>query len=197
MKKSFLFKIMLLIFSINLFANDKIDTPMELVYKNKFGENITTYHRYAQFFLDSKVAGNKNSLKKILSSKDRYLKYYEAILKGLYYYSFNENDKSDYLIGQAYDRKSEILKNTFEGLLVQNTYLSKNNLLKANKLISNKYYCKSLSSKVDQKACLANIFTLSCLNQSEDFFDNLIELNSLDIEISKYAFNYCIINQNK
>lgn len=178
-----------LLLSINLFANDN-KTPLEFIYENKLGPNITIYHRYAQFFLDSKVSGNKESLQKILNSQDDYLKYYEAILKGLYNYYLGDKSQSMYQLTRAYDRENEQLKNSFEGIFVENIFLKEKQYDKLNLILTDSL-CETLSKELDRNACFAHM-TLKYffLNDFDNFYINLSIIISKNKELGDFLVKY-------
>lgn len=193
----YIFYIILFLFN-TLFAAENIDlnkTPLEHIYQDKLGNEITIYHRYAQFFLDSKVSGNKESLQKILSSQDDYLKYYEAILKGLYNYYLGDKQQAMYQLERAYDRQFDQIKDSFEGLFVENIFLKEKKYDKLN-IISTDSYCDTLSKETDRKACFAHV-TLKYYF-SGDFISYYINIKKLMTENSEYG-QYLIkyIEENK
>lgn len=177
------------IFFLNLFANEN-KTPLELIYQEKLGPDITIYHRYAQFFLDSKVSGNKESLQKILTSQDDYLKYYEAILKGLYNYYLGDKQQALYQLERAYDREYEQIKDSFEGLFVENIFLKEKKYDKLN-IISTDNYCNTLSKETDRNACFYHMTLKSYfVNDLNSFYVNLKIIISKNKENAQFLVKY-------
>lgn len=187
------FMLSTLLFSNEINVSIK-DTPMENFYKEKLGKNITNYHRYAQFFLDSKVLGNKQALKTILSSEDQYLKYYEAIVKGIYNYYLGDKKIGLYQLLKAYDRENEKLKDSFEGLMVENIFLKESFKDKLN-LISSDSYCETLSIETDRNACKFHMASKYDLLGDNNFYTQLTQLQYLDNLNTEYLIKYSIINK--
>lgn len=177
------------LFSFNSFANEN-KTPLEFIYEEKLGSTVTIYHRYAQFFLDSKVSGNKEALHKILNSQDDYLKYYEAILKGLYNYYLGDKNQAIYQLERAHDREYEQLKDSFEGLFVENIFLKEKMYNKLN-IMSTDSYCDTLSKEIDRNACFAHM-TLKYYFTGDfnTFYINLKIIISKNKELAQFLVKY-------
>ncbi len=190
----YIFFIFLFLFN-TLSANDLNKTPMEYVYEQKLGSSVTMYHRYAQFFLDSKVSNNKEALQKILSSQDDYLKYYEAIIKGLYNYYLGDKQLAMYQLLKAYDRQYDQIKDSFEGLFVENIFLKEKIYDKLN-ILTTDSYCETLSKETDRNACFTHM-TLKYYfsNDYVSYYILLKKIMAENSQLGQYLIKY--VEENK
>jgi len=169
-------------------------TPMAKQFSNVYGKNVTPYDIYSSYFLKNKISNNKEAFKRIINSKDKYLKYYEAIIKSLYYY-YKERDtnKALKIAYKVYDRGNAKLINTMEGLFMQDLFLSSGKIKLAKELIpSDISYCDTIKEKNIKIGCIANNISLNCLGGKE-YYSSISTLKSLNVEIAKYSLKYCII----
>lgn len=171
--------------SPNLFL---MDTPMEFVYKEKLGSQTNLFQRYAQFFLITKAKGNQELVENILENESDFLKYYEAILRGLNYY-FGENKTLALdMFERVYDKTHSRLLNSFEGMMLQDILLRERAFDKAD-LVSDEY-CFVLLRLTDRKACLANAALLAGVRKEEKYTQLLLELEKFgDNKIIEYIEN--------
>lgn len=171
--------------SPNLFL---ADTPMEFVYKEKLGSHVNLFQRYAQFFLITKAKGNQELVENILENESDFLKYYEAILRGLNYY-FGENKTLALdMFERVYDKTHSRLLNSFEGMMLQDILLKERAFDKAD-LVSDEY-CFVLLRLTDRKACLANAALLAGIRKEEKYTQLLLELGKFgDNKIIEYIEN--------
>lgn len=158
----------------NVYIND---TPMEFVYKEKLGSQTNLFQRYAQFFLITKAKGNQQLVEDILENESDFLKYYEAILRGLNYY-FGENILALDMFERVYDKTYSRLLNSFEGMMLQDILLRERVFDKAD-LISNEY-CFVLLRLTDRKACLANAALLAGIKEESQYTQLLLELGKFE-----------------
>ena len=171
--------------SPNLFLTD---TPMEFVYKEKLGSQTNLFQRYAQFFLITKAKGNQELVENILENESDFLKYYEAILRGLNYY-FGENKTLALdMFERVYDKTHSRLLNSFEGMMLQDILLREKAFDKAD--LINDEYCFVLLRPTDRKACLANAALLAGVRKEEKYIQLLLELGKFgDNKIIEYIEN--------
>lgn len=154
------------------------DTPMELVYKEKLGAQTNLFQRYAQFFLVTKAKGNQELVEEILENESDFLKYYEAILRGLNYY-FGENKMLALdMFERVYDKTHSRLINSFEGMILQDILIRERAFDKAD--LVNDEYCYVLLRPTDRKACLANATLLAGIRNEEKYVELLLELKKFD-----------------
>lgn len=154
------------------------DTPMEFVYKEKLGAQTNLFQRYAQFFLITKAKGNQQLVEDILENESDFLKYYEAILRGLNYY-FGENKTLALdMFERVYDKTYSRLLNSFEGMMLQDILLRERVFDKAD-LVSDEY-CFVLLRLTDRKACLANATLLAGIKGEPQYTQLLLELGKFE-----------------
>ena len=145
------------------------DTPMEFVYKNKLGNQANLFQRYAQFFLITKAKGNKELIDDILENESDFLKYYEAVLRGLnYYFSENKILIALNMFERVYDKTHERLVNSFEGMMLQDILIRERVFDKADLL--------------DDEYCfvLANAALLAGILGKDKYTELLLELEKFD-----------------
>lgn len=171
------------------------DTPMEFVYKEKLGDQTNLFQRYAQFFLITKAKGNQQLVEDILENESDFLKYYEAILRGLNYY-FGENKLLALdMFERVYDKTYSRLLNSFEGMMLQDIFLREKVFDKAN-LVSDEY-CFVLLRLTDRKACLANAALLAGIKEESQYTQLLLELGKFeDKKIIEYIEDQIKIIKN-
>ena len=176
----------------NVYIND---TPMEFVYKEKLGSQTNLFQRYAQFFLITKAKGNQQLVEDILENESDFLKYYEAILRGLNYY-FGENKLLALdMFERVYDKTYSRLLNSFEGMMLQDIFLREKVFDKAN-LVSDEY-CFVLLRLTDRKACLANAALLAGIKEESQYTQLLLELGKFeDKKIIEYIEDQIKIIKN-
>lgn len=154
------------------------ETPMEFVYKEKLGNQVDLFQRYAQFFLITKAKGNKALVENILENESDFLKYYEAILRGLNQYYTGDKKIALEMFEKVYDKAHERLRNSFEGMVVQNILIKERVFDKANLVDEN--YCYVLLRLTDRKACLANATFLEGIKNSNKYINLLLELEQFN-----------------
>ena len=155
------------------------DTPMEFVHKNKLGNQANLFQRYAQFFLITKAKGNKELIDDILENESDFLKYYEAVLRGLnYYFSENKIPIALNMFERVYDKTHERLVNSFEGMMLQDILIRERVFDKADLLDDE--YCFVLLRVTDRKACLANAALLAGILGKDKYTELLLELEKFD-----------------
>lgn len=172
----------------NVDNNDTL-TPMEFYYKKSLKkDDITLYHRYAQHFLDTKTDGSPNIIQNILMKNDGFLKYYEGLVKGMYHYYFTA-DKTEYdglkVLLMIYDKTFNELKDSFEGLLVQDIFLKEGFKDKLN-IVTSPGFCDVLPLPTDKKACQIHMATRALLlNDKNSYIMFLSDIKNSD-EFGEY-----------
>jgi len=167
--------LLLLLLTISLYATDiKIkNTPASINY----------YKEYVNYLINNKHVSLK-SINKSLNSSDRYMKYYEALIKVSYnvYQEKKITDQTLKLI--KFLKKTNKLKNNFEAVMFNDIELSLN--IKTKNRISSYYFCElQFYSKDVIQACKNNFITLKILNTKRIY--NLFELDKSNLR-KVYSF---------
>lgn len=190
--------------SVFLFAEEKIYSPLDFVYvklvkfeSNNINVDSISYQRYLQYFLENKVSGDKTVIQRLLLSEDRYLNYYESLVKGFNDYYLNnvkDKQKSMYRILKAYDRANEYLKNSFEGIFVADILMQEKMFKEADTIINSISFCNIQSNKIDQLACRSSKVALNCI-LDKDYISDLNLLFIENSEVAEYSYLYCLENK--
>jgi len=188
--------IFILLFSQNIFAENIIKkenslTPMDF-YLKSINKNLTSYQLYSTFLIKEKLNGDLKKFKRILNSNDKYLNYYEGIIKGLYNFYYNDQIIGLKFIDKVYDRNFNNVENTTEAIFLQNIFLNQNYINKAKKIFSNKNICLIQDNSYLKNSCIANNIVVNYLNKKDYLFD-LLYLNSINKKLAEYTLKYSII----
>jgi len=162
-------KIMIFILlSISLYAHNIKKTP----------SNINYYKEYVNYLVNNKNIPLK-SIEASLNSSDRYMKYYEALLKVSYNVYQEKNINKQTLKLVEFLRNTDKLKNNFEAVMFNDIELSLN--VKTENRIPSFYFCEIQFHKNNLiQACKNNFITLRIINDKR--ISNILELDRKNAE---------------
>jgi hypothetical protein len=192
-----------ILFTISLFSSNSIKqntdlnesimlSPMDYNLKNK-NPKFNAYFLYSKFFLSNKINNNIPLFQQIINSNDRYLNFYESLLKGFYNYYLDNKILGEKYINKAYDRNFLNVQNNVEGIFMQNLFLSNLDIKNSLKVFNNIDICYLQSNNLIKEGCIANNAAINCIKNKSFIFD-IFNINN---DLSNYVVKYCIINKKR
>ena len=171
-------------FNLSKENNISISTPFNNYLVEKYKKKGNTYNKYISFFLLNKANGNVALISKLLNSRDKYLGFYEGLIKSLYYQKIGESEKSILLADTVYNKGLKKLTNSTTGVFLQDLYLHYGLIDKANTLVIEDSFCYSLGDKDIREGCILNNLWLKCISK------DIEEEEALNLLLNKQASLY-------
>jgi hypothetical protein len=168
----------LLLLSVQVSATEYA-TPFEAVYVRHYGSDNAVFNRYAKHYQDTygDIVDALNNEPKTDNSK---------VLNGLYdYYKMGSYKE----IRKIIEFNLESVKNSFQGVFIQDIMLKEKKALYAENIVSFGM-CRTLKYRADKLACMGNNIAIACINGSN--YTNNMKILELDSpSVAHYAVNYC------
>ena len=170
-------------------------TPMDKIYKEELMKS--PFDVYVTYFVNYKSGGDVDLAKRLISQNRGTLGLYEGILKSLYF-KYKVDPKKAGLKGSywkdvsylVYDKAYNKLKDTYDGLFIQNLLMEAGKYKEAKSLFSSAKLCLLYMEDVDAKACYGNQVFLRCL--SSDISELYLPADMDDYkDVSMMAYEMC------